>query len=377
MRLKELIILLLFLGCSSGKNAFEKGNYTEALYKAVERLRADPDNTKAKETLAEAFPLVYEYYNLQAKQSLNDNLKYKWEKVVSSYETWNSIHERIFSVQAAKEIVPQSIPYTRELQDSKNEAGTEREQDGDVFLGKNTRDDAKTAYSNYGVALKYVPERQGLKQKQDSALNRATLRVLVTQLLSKDPVFQTKVDYIRRELLLSLNGSNRPSIFVKFLGKAELPDNYPYPMDHQLDFSFESLNLGQLATTKSEKEIKKDSVVVSTIDKNGVKIPVYATVSAKVIRYTKTVTSTAQLVLVAKDKASGSILYNQMVNPVYIWRDEWGTYSGDDRALTKEEKTFYTKKESAVPERYKLFEELSSVMQQQLLEKIVSFYRNY
>jgi len=49
------------------------------------------------------------------------------------------------------------------------------------------------------------------------------------------------------------------------------------------------------------------------------------------------------LVLVVKDKSSGTILYNQMVNPVYIWRDEWGTYSGDDRALTKEEKNFLYK----------------------------------
>ncbi len=52
---------IVFVGCRSGKNTLEKGNYYEAVMQSVKRLRKNPDNKKAKSTLHNGYPLAQDY----------------------------------------------------------------------------------------------------------------------------------------------------------------------------------------------------------------------------------------------------------------------------------------------------------------------------
>ena len=53
-----ILISTLFFACASPKKLLEKGNYYDAVLLSVEKLKRNPNNKKAKETLQEAYKLA-------------------------------------------------------------------------------------------------------------------------------------------------------------------------------------------------------------------------------------------------------------------------------------------------------------------------------
>ncbi len=62
MRTTTLFILVLTIGmafsCATGKKALQKGNYSDAVIKSIERLRSNPESKNARATLENAYPLA-------------------------------------------------------------------------------------------------------------------------------------------------------------------------------------------------------------------------------------------------------------------------------------------------------------------------------
>ncbi len=62
MKTLRTLLLIIIVGslfsCSTGKKALQKGDYANAVFKSVERLRGNPDNKNAVSTLRNAYPLA-------------------------------------------------------------------------------------------------------------------------------------------------------------------------------------------------------------------------------------------------------------------------------------------------------------------------------
>lgn len=59
LRLRYFLYLsVLFVSCTTGKNALQKGDYDAAAVKAVDRLRSAPQNKEAMGVLPAAFDLA-------------------------------------------------------------------------------------------------------------------------------------------------------------------------------------------------------------------------------------------------------------------------------------------------------------------------------
>ena len=71
---KPYLLLLLFplvlFSCSSGKKALQRGDYYQAISKAVERLKSNPDNDKALTVLEEGYPMALEWSQEEIDQTL-------------------------------------------------------------------------------------------------------------------------------------------------------------------------------------------------------------------------------------------------------------------------------------------------------------------
>jgi len=61
----------------------------------------------------------------------------------------------------------------------------------------------------------------------------------------------------------------------------------------------------------------------------------------------------------------------------FVWYCEWGSYNGDERALTSKQLKISKLKEIAPPQPQDLFIEFTRPIYNQLTNKINSFYRNY
>src|SRR5687767_8388115 len=91
------LILLFIASCSSGKKAFEKGDYYEAVAKAVQRLKQKPDHDKSKETLKSAYPLALQQLEQEAENMLASNDMFKHRNTIGVYQRINSLAEIVKS----------------------------------------------------------------------------------------------------------------------------------------------------------------------------------------------------------------------------------------------------------------------------------------
>ena len=82
--------LLFIMACSSGKKAYERGDYFEAVMKSVNRLRQNPDHAKSLEALRNAYPLAVEYYENEAKNEIASNSAFKWKNAIQYYNSINA-----------------------------------------------------------------------------------------------------------------------------------------------------------------------------------------------------------------------------------------------------------------------------------------------
>ena len=53
-----LLLSILIVGCTTGKNALQKGNYDLSVFKAIDRLKNAPKNEEAMYVLPVAFDLA-------------------------------------------------------------------------------------------------------------------------------------------------------------------------------------------------------------------------------------------------------------------------------------------------------------------------------
>ncbi len=108
-------IALSLFGCSSGKQAYERGDYYGAVMKSVNRLRQNPDHSKSIEALRAAYPLAIEYYENEAKNEIASNSNYKWKNAIQAYSSINELYEAIRQGPGCKTAIPNPKNYYAEI----------------------------------------------------------------------------------------------------------------------------------------------------------------------------------------------------------------------------------------------------------------------
>src|SRR5688572_9622174 len=90
-----LFIIGLLTACSSGKKAYEQGNYYDAVMLSVKRLRQKPDHQKSIEALKNAYPLAIEDLEGRARNEVASNAQNKWKNAIRYYSQINQMYEEI------------------------------------------------------------------------------------------------------------------------------------------------------------------------------------------------------------------------------------------------------------------------------------------
>ena len=111
----QIILVIWMLGCSSGKQAFEKGNYYQSSIKAIERLRKNPGHKKSKAVLEQSYPQAVQYYTDQVYQLRRSNDRFKNEQIVNQYNLLNNLYNQIQRCPACKDIIISPQNYADEV----------------------------------------------------------------------------------------------------------------------------------------------------------------------------------------------------------------------------------------------------------------------
>lgn len=104
---------------------------------------------------------------------------------------------------------------------------------------------------------------------------------------------------------------------------------------------------------------------------------VYGTVKATLYHYTKTTTSKGVVSFRIIDAKTGALLAVEKMPGEYVWKSEWATFNGDERALSAQQLALTKQKEVPAPPPQELFIEFTRPIYDQITSRIREFYRGY
>jgi len=370
------LLTLFVMACSSGKKAYERGDYYEAVMKSVARLRQNPDHEKSSEALRSAYPLAVQYYENDVKNQIASNSNYKWKNAIQSYNNINNLYEAIRQCPGCLKAVPNPKNYYAEIGPLKEKAADESYNAGIDALMKGNRNDAKQAYFNFVDVQNYVPGYKDVVEYLEKSKFEATLKVIVEQI----PVpsrynlsggfFQDKV-----EEFLHQNYTERT--FIQFYTPTEAKAvELPY-VDQIIKIQFDDFSVGNSVLKEKEETVTKDSVRVGEASIDGKTVPVYNTVKATLTTYRKELISNGLLSMVVVDAKTNGVLTHRKFNGEYVWVNQWARFNGDDRALSDEQQRICKLREQQPPDAQNLFLEFTRPIYNQLVLAIKGFYQNY
>jgi hypothetical protein len=380
--MKRFLYFVLFVsvigiaGCSSGKKAYEHGNYYEAVIKSVQRLRQKPDHSKSMEALQNAYPLALEVLEADAKNAIASDALFKYKNAIASYSQINSMYEQIRQCPGCLKVISNPKNYYSELGPLKEKAAEESYNAGINALMKGSRNDAKQAYYNFVDAQSFVPGYKDVVEYIDKSKWEATLKVVVEQI----PVpsrYNLSGGFFQNKVEEFLHSNYPENGFIKFYTDAEAKKINLSRTDQFLKIQFDDFTVGNTSLKEKEETVTKDSVRVGETKLEGKVIPVYNTVKATLTTYRKEVTSSGLLSMVVIDGKTNGVLATRKFNGQHSWVSTWGRFNGDERALTAQQLALCKQKESQPPQNQDLFLEFTKPIFDQLVPAIKGFYASY
>lgn len=367
---------MIIASCSSGKKAYERGDYYGSVMKSVQRLRQNPDHSKSMESLRNAYPLAVETLETQAQNEIASNSNFKWKNAIQAYTQINGMYEAIRQCPGCLKVIRAPKNYYSEIGPLKEKAAEESYSAGIASLMKGNRTDARQAYFYFSDAQNFVPGYKDVIDYISKAKFEATLKVIVEQI----PVpskYNLSGGFFQNKIEEFLHSNYPDKGFVKFYTPQEAKLSNLPNADQIVKVQFDDFSVGNVRLTEKEETVTKDSVIVGEVKVDGKTVPAYNTVKAKLMTYRKEVISSGILSMIVLDAKTNGILSHKKFDGQHKWESVWANYNGDERALSEKQLQICKLKETQPPSTQDLFYEFTKPIYDQLVPAIRNFYQNY
>jgi tetratricopeptide (TPR) repeat protein len=373
----HLLIILgavaMLSGCASGKKALQKGDYERAVSQAINRLRSNDDQKKARATLEKAYKYALESHLGNIKKAKTSGDIMKWESIARDYQYINFLADEIQRCPGCRVVVPNPARYDTQLAEAKrNAAEVHYNLGNEAMKHKQQRAKAIEAHQHFQSAQALAPRFKDVEEKLNEALYYATLRVVVEPIPSPSRMFNLKHEFFVNKINEYLH-SNLINQYVRFYTQGEANAEKLDYVDHIIRMEFDRFNLGNVHSNKTTTDVSRDSVVIAT--KDNVKI--YGTVKARLTTNEKAITGTGVLDFKVFDNGLNKVITQEKFPSEYTWAIRWASFNGDERALTEDQLKMVNTVEASAPSPQFMFEEFTAPLYNQVISKIRDYYRNY
>lgn len=405
---------------------------------SVSKLKKSPKNKKSRETLSMAYPMAVDYYLTQVNRMKDGQDRFKNGKIVDAYKMLNNMHDEIRRSPAAMEVIPNPEDYYNQLKYHANEAAAERYSAGEEALKMGTRPYAIEAYDQFVQADLYVPGYLDVNEKLEEARYFATLKVLVEQVpvpsmqaglsaqFFQDQIEQYLFNYHGNEFIRFYSVRDENLKDPDQIVVLQFDDFVVGQVNNQeriIELSKDSVIIAKIQKSSVQGETQKEQKVVichsppgnpnnsQTIevgmsalqahidhgDKIGscngdtknltasttnVSVPkeeyvnVYSTVKATFRENTRQVVSRGLMSMRIMDAKSNTVVFHEKFPGEFIWVNKWGSFNGDERALSSEQLKIANQRSIMPPPPQDLFIEFCRPIYGQWVSKINSYYHN-
>lgn len=355
--LKKLIItafiaLFFLTACSSSKQQFEKGNYEKAVTLSIKKLRKKPDNSKQKAILKAAYGYAVQVSEQKIKQQQQSTDRFKWDAVIAQYRKMQQLYTDLLQCPGCLAVVS-PVDFQNELNEALTAGAQVYVEEGQKALATKEKEGGRLAYRHFAQAKVYQNNYGNIDLMLNDARTQGTEVIGVSRIPVSSKGLELNTAFFLQQLTQAMNDLNY--FFAVFAPVEQLVEQQQVP-DQVVDLSFDDYYIGQTYVKEIRESLVRDSVKVGEVtDSLGKKYAVYGEVKADLQRYEKTIESGGLLNIAIVDPNNQSILFQQKIPSTTVWENDWATYQGDKRALTKEELALTREKELLPPPPQDLF----------------------
>lgn len=355
--LKKLIItafiaLFFLTACSSSKQQFEKGNYEKAVALSIKKLRKKPDNSKQKAILKAAYGYAVQVSEQKIKQQQQSTDRFKWDAVIAQYRKMQQLYTDLLQCPGCLAVVS-PVDFQNELNEALTAGAQVYVEEGQKALATKEKEGGRLAYRHFAQAKVYQNNYGNIDLMLNDARTQGTEVIGVSRIPVSSKGLELNTAFFLQQLTQAMNDLNY--FFAVFAPVEQLVEQQQVP-DQVVDLSFDDYYIGQTYVKEIRESLVRDSVKVGEVtDSLGKKYAVYGEVKADLQRYEKTIESGGLLNIAIVDPNTQSILFQQKIPSTTVWKNDWATYQGDKRALTKEELVLTQEKELLPPPPQDLF----------------------
>ena len=355
--LKKLIItafiaLFFLTACSSSKQQFEKGNYEKAVTLSIKKLRKKPDNSKQKAILKAAYGYAVQVSEQKIKQQQQSTDRFKWDAVIAQYRKMQQLYTDLLQCPGCLAVVS-PVDLQSELNEALAAGAQVYVEEGQKALATKEKEGGRLAYRHFAQAKVYQNNYGNIDLMLNDARTQGTEVIGVSRIPVSSKGLELNTAFFLQQLTQAMNDLNY--FFAVFAPVEQLVEQQQVP-DQVVDLSFDDYYIGQTYVKEIRESLVRDSVKVGEVtDSLGKKYAVYGEVKADLQRYEKTIESGGLLNIAIVDPNNQSILFQQKIPSTTVWKNDWATYQGDKRALTKEELALTREKELLPPPPQDLF----------------------
>lgn len=331
-------ILSALLSCGSTRKDFlSKSDKDKTLYDAVKTLNKHPNDSNA----INALPVLYSLAKERHLQKINDYSEEKgvarWDKMISEYEILQKMYTAINEEPNAYKWVSASS-YQRIIDDTKELAANAYYNDATFLLDQAGRDNAKTAWTYYKKADKFVPGFKDSKAKMKEAYEAGIINVIINPVQDNSYYFNTgwgntginySNEYFQQTLIRELGGPNATRYPARFFSDWTARSENITP-DWVIDISLRYLDIPRPTGTSYQRNSSKQ--VEMGRDSSG--RVVYGTVYATVYVTRQSFKARGQIDVDITEAGTRKNIMRKTYSDDYEWQEEHATYTGDSRALS-------------------------------------------
>ena len=372
--LEILVLAVLLTACGSNKSYLERTDENKALFDAVKRLNKNTTDESAQE----AVPVLYKNVlankldRIKSFQSGSD--LGRWDKVLGEYNDLQEIYNTVINSSAAfKLVTPRN--FNTELLETKQAAAEEYYQQGQAFLNKNGRDNAKKAYSYFKKTDRYIGGYKDVQDKINEAYESAIVDVVINPVQDNSFFSNTgwgnsglnySNEYFQRTLVRDLGYANNNSNYAARFYSDWEAQRANISIDWMVDLRLRNIDLPQPYSNTYREN--RSAQVQSGTDTSGK--PLYRTVNATLNVNRMSFTARADMDVLIRDLETGRTISNRNFRENYQWQEERATYSGDSRALSSQDWAMINNSNFYAPRREQVLEELYRQLYPQVLNNI-------
>ena len=371
-----LIVCIWMSSCKSANKLYQKGNYDEAVQTAVKKLQKDPNDPKSQAVAKDAYHYAVTDHENQIRRYSESESELKSEWIYNEYAALQNLYNTIFRSPAAFTSI-HPTDYSSFLTDYGAKAADVHYNKGVQLMSYNDRQNYKTAYREFQAAMRYKPGDAMIGQMLTEAYEAALTRVVIIPANDyglRYSSYNYQLKNYETDILRNLQ-YNAGNDFVKFYSTADaqrlniIPDEY-------VEMHFTQLTLGKINDNYSTKEVSKDVVTKEIVYKPDSVVQQYGKVKATIATTQRTIYSEGILTISIRNKA-GLGLSNDKVIGSHTWTTEYSTYTGDERALSDNDKKLLNKTKQDPPKEDETIKSIKESVYGNFISRIRNYYSHY